>query len=157
MKRILFIMFFTVFFLTWCDNTPPPEPFETQFKASQETIVEEIITTDCWLVSNSENMDECWVCLNLNAYSEESLKTWASENAPDLLSCYGDWECYLKKWRKTVEWYDKEFYSIIKFNESNLEFVDRWLNETFSEKEVKLLKKCEENRYTSFENALPNE
>jgi hypothetical protein len=73
------------------------------------------------------------------------------------LSCYGDWECYLKKWRKTVEWYDKEFYSIIKFNESNLEFVDRWLNETFSEKEVKLLKKCEENRYTSFENALPNE
>jgi hypothetical protein len=30
------------------------------------------------------------VCLNLTAYSEESLKTWASENAPDLLSCYGD-------------------------------------------------------------------
>ena len=158
MKRIIFVMFFAVFFMAWCDNTPPPEPIKTQFKAPQEAVVEEeVITTDCWLVSDSENMDECWTCLNLAAYSEESLKTWASENASDLLSCYGDWECYLKKWRKTVEWYDKEFNSIIKFNESNQEFVDRWLNDTFSEKEVKLLRKCEENRYTSFENALPSE
>ena len=111
---------------------------------------------NCWLEStDSEDVEECWRCIWLPDYTEESFAFWAEKNDGNLVNCNEDWECSLKKFRYVFDWWvsDNEFHSMVL--DLNYEDVngsaDKWLSETFSEDDIKLIKKCEEQRYYIFD------
>ena len=112
--------------------------------------------TNCWLdSSDSEDVEECWRCLWLKDYTEDSLVFWAEKNDGSLINCNDEWECSLKKFRFQFVWADSknEFHSMVldlNYEDRNQSVV-KWLAETFNQSDIDLINKCEQQRYYVFD------
>ena len=113
------------------------------------------VITNCWIwISDPLDFEECWRCLWLQFYSLDSFRNWAENNDTSYLECNEEWECNAKYFTYTDSSVEpaRTFNSIVYDpNWKDLySTVNRWLDEEFSNQEALLIKKCEEQRFKTF-------